>query len=156
MNSERSLPAAQAKFRPLVAMICILPTIAVFLSGVITVINTGVSGNFGHRWLRAFFSAIPVMVVALGIIGLLEKTLATRFPRMAYRPRQLVTALITACIMESVVSAAVTLSTNGAGPGFTGIWAQAFIKSLPAGLVVSLIMGLVIKPKFLTPPPSVQ
>nr|WP_284150480.1 DUF2798 domain-containing protein [Curvibacter sp. CHRR-16] len=135
-------------------MVCILPTIALLLSGLITFINTGLEGDFALRWLKGFITTIPVMFVALGILGLLDKLIIKLMPAMRLLPRQLLTAVIAACIMESIVSAAVTMSTHGAGAGFAAIWAQAVVKSLPAGLVVSLLMGLVIKPRFLTPTPA--
>lgn len=135
------------RWRRLLPLFTIMPLIALILSGVITWINLGWVDGFVQRWLLAFLIALPVMPFGLGTMLLIEKAMG---PRLQFLPRLasgLVLSLCTAMVMEAFMASAVTLSNNGLGPAFPGQWASAFWRSLPVGLLISLLMGFVIKPR---------
>ena len=146
---HNTTPTARQKFRPrnLAPLFIIMPSIALVLSGIITWINMGLSADFMTRWMRGFLSALPVMFIAFGFMAVLERAVQRMFGNLHWIARKTILAFCTACMMEFLLSAAVTLSNRGLAEGFLGAWSAAFIKSLPIGLCISLIMGFVVKPR---------
>ena len=142
-------PASRRKpsLRNLAPLFVIMPTIALVLSGIITWINMGLGADFITRWMRGFLSALPVMFIAFGFMAVLERAVQRVFSSLHWIARKTILAFCTACMMEFLLSAAVTLSNRGLAEGFLGAWSAAFIKSLPIGLCISLFMGFVVKPR---------
>ena len=140
--------AAASPWRRLLPLLTIAPLIGLLLSGIITWINIGASDRFVQHWLHGFAVALPVMPLGLLVMGAAQKALgpwlARRLPAVA---AQVLLAAVTAVVMELMMATVVTLSNRGAGPGFAQAWVQAFVKSLPMGFVVGLLMSFVIKPR---------
>ncbi|MEX1167459.1 MAG: DUF2798 domain-containing protein [Hydrogenophaga sp.] len=146
MNTP-ALPTASPRWRRLLPLFTLLPTISLILSGVITWINLGWVDGFVTRWLLAFLTALPVLPV--GLIGMLALDRALR-PRMLFLPHvgaSLILALLNALIMGTLMASAVTFSNHGLGHNFASQWATAFQRSFPVSLVISLLMSFVIKPR---------
>jgi hypothetical protein len=140
-------PAPGFRWRRLVPLFTIMPTICLILSGVITWLNLGWVDGFVGRWMRAFATALPVMPLGLLTLVVLERVLG---PRLSVWPRvavQVVLALCAAVVMELLMASAVTLSNQGLSAAFASQWATAFLRSLPAGVVISLVMAFLIKPR---------
>ncbi|MDT4859099.1 hypothetical protein FQZ97_935980 [compost metagenome] len=140
-------PAPGFRWRRLVPLFTIMPTICLILSGLITWLNLGWVDGFFGRWMLAFVTALPVMPVGLLTLLALDRVLA---PRLSAWPRvavQVVLALCAAVVMELLMASAVTLSNQGLSAAFPGQWLAAFLRSLPAGVVISLLMAFVIKPR---------
>jgi len=129
------------------APLLVLPCIGLVLSGVITWLNVGWSDDFVARWLRAFATALPVMPVGLALMLVLDRALTPRVRTLPPVSAKILLALLTACVMELLMAAVVTLSNRGPGAGFAPAWAAAFVKSLPVGVLIGLTMAFVVKPR---------
>jgi uncharacterized protein YacL len=128
-------------------MFTMVPAIGLVLSGVITWLNIGWVDDFGARWMRAFFTALPVMPLGMYIMMALDRVLKPRLSSLPNVAVKVVLALCTAVVMELMLASAVTFSNNGLGEGFVAQWAMAFLKSLPVGVMIGLCMAFLIKPR---------
>lgn len=133
--------------RRLLPAFVILPTIGLVLSGLMTWINVGFGPGFGWMWLKAFAFALPVLPMGLLVMGLMQRLAAPLAGPMPAWLFKCVLALGTAVVMETLVSSAVTYSTHGLGAGFGAQWTEAFVRSLPVGLLIGLTMSFVIRPR---------
>lgn len=154
MNSPVATPfAAQEDVRPMsrikkvLPVLFILPAITLVLSGIITFINLGFANGFLGRWLKAFLVVLPVVPFVLIVMVVLERpllrALGRKLPDFAIK---LILAVLTASAMELILSTVVTLTNLGAGAGFMRAWSEAFLKSLPMGFAVGLLMSFAVKP----------
>ncbi len=144
MKASSSPPA---RWRRLVPLFTVLPTICFILSGVITWLNVGWVDDFGARWLRAFATALPVMPLGMLTMLALDRVLSPRLTGLPGVAAKVVLALCTACVMELFMATAVTFSNRGWTDGFAAWWLAAFVKSLPVGVVIGLVMAFVVKPR---------
>jgi hypothetical protein len=128
-------------------MFTLVPAIGLVLSGVITWLNIGWVDDFGARWMRAFFTALPVMPLGMYIMMALDRVLKPQLGSLPNVAVKVVLALCTAVVMELMIASAVTISNNGLGEGFVAQWAMAFLKSLPVGVLIGLCMAFLIKPR---------
>jgi hypothetical protein len=139
--------ATTSRWRRLLPLFTLVPTIGLILSGLITWLNIGWVDDFGVRWMRAFFTALPVMPLGMFIMMFLDRRLKPRLTAWPSVGVKVVLALCTAIVMELVMASAVTFSNNGLGTGFVAQWAMAFLKSLPVGVLIGLCMAFLIKPR---------
>jgi hypothetical protein len=139
--------AAVPKWRRLLPLFILVPSIGLLLSGLITWLNIGWVDDFGARWMRAFFTALPVMPLGLFTMMALERVLKPRLGALPVVAVKVVLALCTAIVMELLMASAVTFSNNGLGAGFVAQWAMAFLNSLPVGVLIGLCMAFLIKPR---------
>ncbi len=140
-------PPPASKLRRLWPVLLIMPTIGLLLSGFITWTNVGFSPDFLHRWMRGFLSALPVMVLSFVLIGALDRVVQRIFAGLPQVLRKTILAFVTACMMEFLLASAVTFSNVGWSSSFPAAWLAAFLKSLPLGLCIGLLMGFVVKPR---------
>lgn len=151
MSSAPTTPAPSPtpgfRWRRLVPLFTVMPVIGLILSGVITWLNLGWVDGFFGRWMMAFATALPVMPLGFLTLLTLERVLG---PRLSVWPRvvaQVLLALCTAVVMELLLASAVTLSNQGLSAAFPGQWLAAFLRSLPVGVVIGLVMTFLIKPR---------
>lgn len=140
-------PAPGFRWRRLVPLFTVMPVICLILSGPITWLNLGWVDGFFGRWMLAFATALPVMPLGMLTLLALDRVLA---PRLSAWPRVValvVLSLCTAVVMELLMASAVTLSNHGLSAAFPGQWAAAFLRSLPVGVLIGLVMGFVVKPR---------
>jgi branched-subunit amino acid transport protein len=140
-------PATAFRWRRLLPLFTLVPAIGLILSGLITWFNIGWTDDFGARWMRAFFTALPVMPLGIFTMLALDRVLS---PRLAAWPRvgaKVVLALCTTFVMELMMASVVTYSNSGLGAGFAAQWVVAFVKSLPVGVLIGLAMSFLIKPR---------
>lgn len=135
------------RWRRLLPLFTVMPTIALILSGVITWINLGWVDGFAARWMFAFLTALPVLPLGLITLLTLERVLLPRLRLLPKLMAGVVLALCTATVMETLMASAVTLSNHGLGPDFASQWAVAFWRSLPVGVLIGLLMTFVVKPR---------
>lgn len=135
------------RWRRLLPLFTLVPAIGLVLSGLITWLNIGWVDDFGVRWMRAFFTALPVMPLGMFIMMALDRVLKPRLGALPNVAVKVVLALCTAIVMELMMASAVTFSNNGLGEGFVAQWAMAFLKSLPVGVLIGLSMAFLIKPR---------
>ena len=50
---------------------------SIIMSGVVTIVNTGIKGNFFYRYFNSWTFAFPVAIVAASIIAPIAKILAS-------------------------------------------------------------------------------
>jgi hypothetical protein len=50
---------------------------SIIMSGVVTIVNTGIEGNFFYRYFNSWTFAFPVAIVAASIIAPVAKILAS-------------------------------------------------------------------------------
>lgn len=147
-SSLGALPPANAfRWRRLVPLFTLMPIIGLILSGVITWVNIGWAADFTTRWMRAFFTALPVMPIGIATMMTLDRMLKPRLHAWPEVGAKVALALCTAVAMELLMASAVTFSNHGLGTGFAAQWAMAFVKSLPVGLLIGLSMAFLIKPR---------
>jgi len=139
--------ASTFRWRRLLPLFTLVPAIGLVLSGLITWLNIGWVDDFGARWMRAFFTALPVMPLGMYIMMTLDRVLKPRLGALPSVGVKVVLALCTALVMELMMASAVTFSNNGLGAGFVAQWAWAFVKSLPLGVLIGLCMAFLIKPR---------
>lgn len=144
--ASNSVPTVH-RWRRLVPLFTLVPAIGLILSGVITWLNIGWVDDFGARWMRAFFTALPVMPMGMFIMMALDRVLKPRLGTLPGVAVKVVLALCTATVMELVMASVVTYSNNGLGTGFIVQWSLAFLKSLPVGVLIGLCMAFLIKPR---------
>jgi hypothetical protein len=130
-----------------VPLFTVMPAIGLILSGLITWLNIGFTDDFTVRWMRAFATALPVMPLGILVMLGLDRALSPRLAALHWIAAKMVLALCTACVMELLMASVVTLSNRGLGADFAALWATAFIKSLPAGLLIGLVMSFAVKPR---------
>lgn len=146
-SSTQPPKPVQAKHWPRWAGIAILPVVALVLSGAISAINVGVGSQWLAQWMKAFPLTLVAVPMALAMVFLLERLAGPLLRKMGPVAAGMVLALVTGCFMEAVVSFVVTARNMGFGGDFTGLWGQAFLKSLPLGMAISLTMTFVVKPR---------
>ncbi len=139
--------AAHFRWRRLLPLVTVMPAIALVLSGLITWLNLGGGAGFFARWMQAFVTALPVMPLGMLTLMGLDRVLGPRLATWPRVPATVLLAVCTAVVMELLLSCVVTLSNHGLGAAFPGQWATAFVRSLPAGFAIGLLMGFVIKPR---------
>lgn len=144
MSWARLLGAGARRYWP---VFVVMPIIGLVLSATLTWLNVGFSSDFLVRWARAFASSVPAMLIAFALMGTFQRSIDVGFRSQPVVIRKTILALLTACVMELMVSSAVTMSNLGVGAGFLSAWASAFVQSLPLGVGISLLMGFVIKPR---------
>ncbi|MGK5079984.1 DUF2798 domain-containing protein [Janthinobacterium sp. HLX7-2] len=134
-------------FRQILPDLILLPSIALLLSGIMTWANVGLGDAFFPRWGRGFLTSLLILPLILVCLGVLEKGVDRAMGGAHWVARKLVVALLTACLIESVLALAVTAINHGVGDGFGAAWWVAFSRSLPAGVVIGLFMCFYMKPK---------
>ena len=97
--------------------------------------------------MQAFATALPVMPLGMLTLMGLDRWLGPRLATWPRVPATVLLAVCTAVVMELLLSCVVTLSNHGLGGAFFTQWATAFVRSLPAGFAIGLLMGFVIKPR---------
>ena len=142
-----ALPVARSRWRRLLPLVTVLPAIALVLSGLITWLHLGAGAGFFGRWMQAFATALPVMPLGMLTLMGLDRVLGPRLAAWPRVPATVLLAVCTAVVMELLLSCVVTLSNHGLGAAFPAQWAVAFVRSLPAGFAIGLLMGFVIKPR---------
>jgi hypothetical protein len=140
-------PVRASPLRRLLPALVILPTIGLLLSGFITWVNVGFSADFVHHWMRGFLSALPVMALSFVLMGGLDRGVQRLFAGQPLVLRKIILAFVTACMMEFLLATAVTFSNVGWSSSFPAAWLAAFLKSLPLGMCIGLLMGFVVKPR---------
>jgi hypothetical protein len=121
-----------------------------FLTLLMTWKNLGFSDGFMGAWLSSFALCVLCIAPIGGVIALVINRLVNLlFPRLSSVKRNIVFGLLMAALMESIMAVVTTVNLHGFMmlKEFVGFWVATFVSALPAGLVISVLMSLVIKPK---------
>lgn len=121
-----------------------------FLTFLMTWRNIGFSDGFMGAWLSSFALCILCIAPIGGVIAfLVHRVVNSVLPNVSALQQNLVFGLIMAVIMESIMALVTTINLHGLVvlKAFFELWLATFVSALPAGLVISILMSLVIKPK---------
>jgi hypothetical protein len=148
----QAAPSATSKsfscvLRQILPDLILLPSIALVLSAIMTWANVGFGDEFLGRWMRGFITSLVVLPMILACLGVLEKFVDSVMGPAHWVARKLVVALLTACLIESVLAVAVTLINPSAGITFAQSWWLAFSRSLPMGVLIGVFMCFYMKPR---------
>ena len=151
-NTETLLIGGTKKTPLLYKVLLILTMMTVIgglLTGVMTYMNVGYSNTFFHDWSRALLAAFAIMPIGFLLIGLITKTINQMLPNTQAYKRNLITGILMACIMESMLAFSTAAKTIGFADQavFLNGWLQGFLVALPVGLTLMVIMSMTIKPK---------
>lgn len=128
-------------------MAIVLPVICLMLTGLLTWLLSPNADDFWLRWARSFAISLLVMPFGLVLMTVLSRRLAPALNQRSPVTAKLVIALITACVMETLMATVVVFTTHTAGHALLQTWLTAFVKSFPAGLVIALTMAFILKPR---------
>lgn len=82
---------------------------------------------------------------------LLHRTINAVLPNFSKLQQNITFGLGMACIMESIMGVVTTVNLHGYESSlFASQWSAAFLAALPVGIVFSIVMSLVIKPRLET------
>ena len=151
-NTETLLIGGTKKTPLLYKVLLILTMMTVIgglLTGVMTYMNVGYSNTFFHDWSRALLAAFAIMPIGFLLMGLITKTINQMLPNTQAYKRNLITGILMACIMESMLAFSTAAKTIGFADqaAFLNGWLQGFLVALPVGLTLMVIMSMTIKPK---------
>jgi hypothetical protein len=151
-NTETLLIDGTKKTPLLYKVLLILTMMTVIgglLTGVMTYMNVGYSNTFFHDWSRALLAAFAIMPIGFLLMGLITKTINQMLPNTQAYKRNLITGILMACIMESMLAFSTAAKTIGFADqaAFLNGWLQGFLVALPVGLTLMVIMSMTIKPK---------
>lgn len=147
-NARPQTPnTAPSVLRRLVPLAIVFPLIGLPLSGIMTWANIGFTPDFLLRWMLSLASAVPVMLVAVFLLGGLAKIVGFLLSKRSSLVQKLVLAVLMALTMECLMTTVITMHNLGLSTGFSHAWVTAFINALPVGIVLGLLMSFVIKPR---------
>ena len=151
-NTETLLIGSTKKTPLLYKVLLILTMMTVIgglLTGVMTYMNVGYSDTFFHDWSRALLAAFAIMPIGFLLMGLITKTISQMLPNTQAYKRNLITGILMACIMESMLAFSTAAKTIGFADqaAFLNGWLEGFLVALPVGLTLMVIMSMTIKPK---------
>lgn len=137
-----------------VLKICIIAAIVIVIGGSLTFAmtwkNVGFHNDFFITWLGSF----ALCVVCIAPIGstisvLLNKAVNYSLPRASALNRNLTFGLIMAILMESIMAVVTTFKIYGLIniSKFVGFWLASLVAALPIGILFSIILTLIIKPR---------
>lgn len=121
-----------------------------FLTFLMTWRNIGFSEGFLFSWLTSFALCVVCIAPIGGVISYLVHHLVNYlFPNLTKLGNSLVFGLFMAIIMESIMAIVTTINVHGfiAVAELTVFWLQTFAAALPAGLAISVLMSIMIKPR---------
>lgn len=121
-----------------------------FLTLLMTWKNIGFTDGFIGAWLSSFALCVLCIAPIGGVIAFIINRLVTLiFPSFSSVKKNIVFGLVMAVMMESIMAVVTTINLHGfiMIKEFVGFWVVTFVSALPAGLVISVLMSLVIKPK---------
>ncbi|MEP7730553.1 DUF2798 domain-containing protein [Marinomonas primoryensis] len=137
-----------------VQKISIVASLVIAMGGTLTFLmtwrNIGFADHFMGAWLSSFALCVLCIAPIGGILSYLVHHLVNAIlPRLSSMQRNIVFGLIMAIIMESVMAVVTTINLYGflERGAFLNSWTTTLMSALPAGIVFSILMSIVIKPK---------
>ena len=136
--------------------ILIIASIITTLGGTLTFLMTwrsiGFSDTFVTSWLSSFALSVLCIAPLGGIISYaLNRTINAVLPNFSSLQKNITFGFGMAFIMEAIMGAVTTMNLHGYESSvFASQWSAAFLAALPVGIVFSIVMSLVIKPRLET------
>lgn len=136
--------------------ILIIASIIATLGGTLTFLMTwrsiGFSDTFVTSWLSSFALCVLCIAPLGGVISYaLNRTINAVLPNFSSLQKNITFGFGMAFIMEAIMGAVTTINLHGYESSvFASQWSAAFLAALPVGIVFSIVMSLVIKPRLET------
>lgn len=136
--------------------ILIIASIITTLGGTLTFLMTwrsiGFSETFVTSWLSSFALSVLCIAPLGGIISYaLNRTINAVLPNFSSLQKNITFGFGMAFIMEAIMGFVTTMNLHGYESSvFASQWSAAFLAALPVGIVFSIVMSLVIKPRLET------
>lgn len=137
-----------------VQKVSIIMSIVVLIGGSLTFAmtwkNIGFTNDFLVSWLSSFALSVICIAPLGGIVSvLLNKMLNLLSSILSELKRNLVFGLCMALIMECVMATVTTINLHGysSKEEFFVFWWPSLITALPIGIIFSIILTLIIKPR---------
>lgn len=155
MTTGTDLTPALEESRPtpliykVLVILTMMSLIGGLLTAVMTYVNVGYSDTFLADWMSSLLFAFAVMPVGFVLMGLFSTLVNRLLPGRGEATRNLVTGVIMACVMESILAFSTTVNIIGfaSSADFYVHWKHSFLAALPLGLTLMLLMSLTIKPR---------
>lgn len=106
--------------------------------------------GFIGAWLSSFALCVLCIAPIGGVIAFIINRLVNLiFPSLSSVKKNIAFGLVMAVMMESIMAVVTTINLHGFMliKEFVDFWLATFVSALPAGLAISVLMSLVIKPK---------
>ena len=140
--------------RPVYQKILVMFSIMTIVSGSLTFLMpymiNGFSDTFYFDWGTSYLIAMFVMApTGFTAMFLFSKAIDALIPNAADLIKKVITGLLMALVMESVMSATTTANNIGFSDStaYFDTWLNGFIGSLPLGLVIAMSMTFLVKPR---------
>lgn len=136
--------------------ILIIASIITTLGGTLTFLMTwrsiGFSETFVTSWLSSFALSVLCIAPLGGVISYaLNRTINAVLPNFSSLQKNITFGFGMAFIMEAIMGFVTTMNLHGYESSvFASQWSAAFLAALPVGIVFSIVMSLVIKPRLET------
>ena len=137
-----------------VQKIAIIISFIMVIGGLLTFLMTWRNIGFSHHFIGAWLSSFAWCVLCIapigGVISIVTNSLVNKvFYALSRTQKNIVFGLVMAVIMESIMAIVTTINLHGflLPSEFVDYWGATFISALPAGLIISVLMSLVIKPR---------
>lgn len=134
--------------------ILIIFSIVAVIGGTLTFVmtwkNTGFGPDFLTDWLKSFALCVVCIAPIGGVIAMLiNKALTVILPEASAVKMNVIFGLCMAVIMESIMAGITTANVNGFSDlnHFIYGWLASLLTALPIGIMFSIILSLLIKPK---------
>ena len=152
--TELTLDASSVEKRPIyqkiLVMLSIMTTVSGSLTLLMTYLNKGFSQTFFFDWGSSYLIAMFVMApTGITAMFLFSRAIDSLIPNAADLIKKLITGLLMALVMESVMSATTTANNIGFSDStvYFDAWLHGFLGSLPLGLVIAMSMTFLVKPR---------
>ncbi|PKG57105.1 hypothetical protein CXF83_17285 [Shewanella sp. Choline-02u-19] len=120
------------------------------LTFVMTYKNIGFGEQFLYQWIAStLIVAITMAPIGFMMVAVISKIVVLVLPRASESKRNVIIGVAMALVMESIMALVTTLNNIE----FTtlselmNVWWSALIIALPLGLLISLMMTTLVKPK---------
>lgn len=136
--------------------ILVIAAIVATLGGTLTFIMTWRSIGFSETFISSWLSSFALSVLCIAPLGgaisyALHRTINAVLPNLSKLQQNITFGLGMACIMESIMGVVTTVNLHGYESSlFASQWSAAVLAALPLGIVFSIIMSLMIKPRLET------
>ncbi|MBW2963008.1 DUF2798 domain-containing protein [Mesonia aestuariivivens] len=118
--------------------------------GSITFFFTWVNLGFSSQFLSEWFTSLVIGLFVFSPLGMLSTLLITKLVSLFLKkdslPKKILIGALIGCTMEFFISFIVVTINFGFTPSFINQWLSAFLKSVPIGICLGLLISFLIKP----------
>ncbi|WBL23074.1 DUF2798 domain-containing protein [Zunongwangia sp. HRR-M8] len=118
--------------------------------GAITFFFTWVNLGFAPQFLEEWFTSLIIGLFIFSPLGMLSTLVITKLVSLFFRrdslSKKILIGALIGCTMEFFISFIVVTINFGFTSSFINQWFNAFLKSVPIGICLGLLISFLIKP----------